>query len=182
MAGKLDWLLGDYYIYRHVDLDSKIVEYQISYTKMGNGRIKVYLNYGPEFSYSGTLSVVGNNLCSVLKRSNHEEFVMLLFPKPNTEYINLLWGVAAGTIPRGNLPAASKILKSRQKLTLSQAQNEFIEAGVTHQNGLMVVDYNVEEKNRPQDSSCNIEDITQQLLQKSLKARKLMHEIQGKDE
>ncbi|MGD9365941.1 MAG: hypothetical protein PVH87_09610 [Desulfobacteraceae bacterium] len=175
MAGKLDWIVGDYYIYRYEDEDGPIVGYPCSYSKAGNGRIIVNWNYGADFEYKGTTSMVGGNLNVLSRRVNHSEAVLTIFPKPNTEYINLLWGVSVGTISRGNKPAAFRVLKSRKQLSDKEVENEFAEAGVNHQNGIFVIDYNIEEKNRRYDNINNLEDITQILLSRSPKAKELLN-------
>lgn len=181
MAEKLDWLIGEYWMYQYRDIDSPIFGYPCNISKAKNGQIIANWSYGPKFDYEGSVSIMGGNINVLSKRNNHQDVVLAIFPKPNTEYINLLWGVAAGTLERGNLPAAYRVLKSREQLTNEQVNHEFAEAGVTPQNGLFVIDYNSEAENERPVHPNNLEDITQLLIDRSPKARQLLSRMKNRE-
>ena len=92
--------------------------------------------------------VAGGNINIFSERDNEKEFVLCIMPRPNTDHLNLLWGVSVGTSMRGNYPASFRVLTSRKKLCSEEITQEFEEAGVTPENGITVLDYDAEKKNK----------------------------------
>ena len=96
MAEKFDWLVGDYFVYSYADVDTPIEECRASIFKKSSGRLGVHWHIQPGFEYTGQVTVAGGNVNVLSRRTNGEETVLSIFPKPNTEYVQLIWGVSAG--------------------------------------------------------------------------------------
>lgn len=149
MARENDWLIGEYFVYAFDDVDGEIFNHPCSVTHPdGGNNLTVLWNFGPDFQYAGELSLRGDYFHMLSKRTNHEEFVYTIFPKPKTNHLNLVWGIAIGTIPRGNMPAIFRLVISRRRLPPGVLKQEFKSMNATAQNSISVIDYDVEEKNR----------------------------------
>lgn len=151
MPGKYDWLPGEYFIYNFEDAAGPIIDYPIRIEKDSKGKVRVFWQLNHDFKYIGKIEIRGNNIYALSMREDREEFVCTIFPKPNTNYINLLWGVAVGTLPRGNKPIACRVLWSKKRLTRIEAKQHFDSVSENPKEHMVIIDYNVEEKNKRDD-------------------------------
>lgn len=146
MSDTNDWILGRYYAYNFDDIDGSMFKTLCVIVKNKKKYIS-YWNYGPDFEYKADVIVSGSCIRIFSRRDNADEYVVSILPVPVDRNIDLLWGVAVGTLRRGNKPAMFKVLMSCYDLSRAALKSEFERAGVIPGNGISVIDYDVENKN-----------------------------------